>query len=225
MIRNCIITGATNGIGKQAAIDLAKKGFSIILIGRDKLKCNSVAKEIVSITSNENVTYFIADLSIMSDILKLSEKIKNKYSHIDVLVNNAGAYFNNYIETAEGFEKTFALNHLAYYYFTKLLKDIINEGPASRVVNVASSAHFGAKLDLDDIQNKNKNYRGWLAYSNSKLMNILFTYELHRRYNNRSTTFNCLHPGFVYSKFGDNNTGFAKKILTIGKKLLAIDLI
>ena len=119
---------------------------------------------------------------------------------------------------------TFALNHLSYFQLTMLLIDAIEFEIPGRVINVASSAHFGAKLYLNDIQMK-KRYKGWTAYSNSKLMNILFTYEVHKRYKDTGISFNSLHPGFVDTSFGDNNKGLGKNILSIGKKLIAINVI
>ncbi len=212
---NCIITGATDGIGKQTAIDLARKGYSLGLVGRNKEKGHSLLHQIENITGNQSLKYFNADLSIIKNIKKLADDINKKYNSIDILINNAGAYFSSYTKTQEYLEKTFALTHL-------LINTLKSERP-SRVINVASRAHFNAKIDINDFQMEKK-YRGWNAYCNSKLMNILFTYEAHKRFKESNITFNCLHPGFVNSSFGDNNEGLGKNILTIGKKLIAIDV-
>jgi NAD(P)-dependent dehydrogenase (short-subunit alcohol dehydrogenase family) len=224
MSKVCIITGATDGIGKQTAFELAKKGFAIGLVGRNQEKGNDVLKEILDTTHNESVHFFRADLSLMKELPLLAEKIKHQYDSIDVLINNAGAYFSEYIETSEGFESTFALNHLNYFYLTNLLIGMVKDGNPGRIINVASLAHRGAKLDLNDIQMSN-NYSGWTAYSNSKLMNILYTYEIHRRFKDTGITFNCLHPGFVDSNFGENNSGFARKFLNVLKSLFAINVV
>jgi NAD(P)-dependent dehydrogenase (short-subunit alcohol dehydrogenase family) len=224
MDKNCIVTGATDGIGKQTAIDLAKLGYNIGLVGRSQGKGDIVLDEIASSTGNHSLKYFKTDLSIINNLHNLANDIKSKYNSIDILINNAGAYFSQYIKTKEQLEMTFALNHLSYFQLTKLLMDIIEFETPGRVINVASSAHFGAKLDLNDIQMK-KGYKGWTAYCNSKLMNVLFTYEIHKRYNNTGVTFNSLHPGFVNTSFGDNNTGLGKNILSIGKKIIAINVI
>ena len=157
-------------------------------------------------------------------IERLSNQIKEEYDSVDILINNAGAYFSEYIETEEGLEMTFALNHLNYFRLTYLLMDIIKIDLPGRVINVASSAHFSARLDINDLQ-MSKGYKGWTAYCNSKLMNILFTYEIHKRYKETGITFNALHPGFVDTRFGDNNTGLGKNILSIGKKLIAINVV
>ena len=224
MNKNCIITGATDGIGKQTALDLAKLGYNIGLVGRNQEKGDEVLDEIASETGNHSLKYFKADLSIIKNLDNLANDIKREYNSIDILINNAGAYFSQYSETEEQLEMTFALNHLSYFKLTQLLMDIRKIDQPGRVINVASSAHFGAKLDMNNIQMK-KRYKGWTAYCNSKLMNILFTYEIHKRYKDLGITFNCLHPGFVDTSFGDNNTGLGKKILTIGKKLIAINVI
>ena len=224
MKRNCIITGATDGIGKQTAIDLAKLGYNIGIVGRSQRKGKAVLDEIASSTGNHSLKYFKADLSIIKDLTGLANDIKKEYNSIDILINNAGAYFSQYIETEEQLEMTFALNHLNYFQLTMLLLDAIEFERPGRVINVASSAHFGAKLDLNDIQMRKK-YKGWTAYSNSKLMNILFTYEIHKRYKDTGVCFNALHPGFVDTSFGDNNSGFGKNVLSIGKKLIAINVI
>lgn len=220
---NCIITGATDGIGKQTAIELSKLDYNLILVGRSEEKCNSILQEIKSIQKKASIKFFIADLSLMSNINKLANEIKQEYKSIDILINNVGAYFSNYQKTSENLEKTFALNHLSYFALTKSLIDMFNYKTGSKVINVASAAHFRAKLNIDDIQMENK-YKGWTAYCNSKLMNILFTYEAYKRYKEKNITFNCLHPGFVNTNFGDNNKGLGKNILSIGKKFIALNV-
>jgi len=224
MNKNCIITGATDGIGKQTALELAKLGYNIGLVGRDQDKGFTVLEEIATATGNDSLKFFKADLSMIRDLDRLANDIKSEYDSIDILINNAGAYFSEYCVTNEKLEMTFALNHLSYFQLTLLLMDSISSGNKGRVINVASSAHFGAKFDLNDIQMK-KRYKGWTAYCNSKLMNILFTYEAHKRFRETGVSFNCLHPGFVDTRFGDNNKGLGKNILSIGKKLIAINVI
>ena len=224
MNKTCIITGATDGIGKQTAIDLAGLGYSIGLVGRDQDKGELVLNEIANTTNNQSLKFFKTDLSKIKSIKALANEIKSEYDSVDILINNAGAYFSDYLQTEEGLEMTFALNHLNYFRMTLLLMDIIKSDQHGRVINVASSAHFGAKLDIDDIQ-MTKGYKGWTAYCNSKLMNILFTYEIHKRYKHTGVTFNALHPGFVDTCFGDNNSGLGKNILSIGKKLIAINVV
>ncbi len=218
----CIITGATDGIGKTTAVELAEKGFILGLVGRDRGKGKKVVKEISNLTGNNAIHYFNADLSLMSENKRISLEIKNKFPVIDILINNVGAAFFKKTFTEEGFETTFALNHLSYFLFTKLLLKNLNK-QCSRIVNVASDAHFGAKLDFSDIQGV-KSYEGYPNYKKSKLMNILFSYELADRLKNTSTTVNCLHPGFVSSKFGHNNSGLKVILLRIAQKLQAINV-
>ena len=224
MKKNCIITGATDGIGKQTALELARLGYRIGLVGRDEQKGTLVLDEIEKDTDNQSLQFFKTDLSNIKSLETLSNEIKGEYDSIDILINNAGAYFSEYVQTEEGLEMTFALNHLNYFKLTHLLMDIIKIDQPGRVINVASSAHFSARLDINAIQ-MSKGYKGWTAYCNSKLMNILFTYEIHKRYKHTGVTFNALHPGFVDTRFGDNNTGLGKNILSIGKKLIAINVV
>ena len=224
MNKTCIITGGTDGIGKQTAIELALQGFDIGLVGRNGQKGDSVMSEIISKTGNESVRFFKADLLNMDHIKKLADEIQHKYDSVDVLLNNAGAYFSKLKMTDEGFESTFALNHLAYFKITQLLLDIVKEMNPGRVINVASAAHRNAELDFNDIQGIN-DYKGWSAYGRSKLMNIMFTYECQRRLNTTGVTFNCLHPGFVNSSFGNNNSGFVRYSIKIAKLFFAINLI
>ena len=223
MAKNCIITGATDGIGKQSAIELAKLGYNVGIIGRNEEKGNSVINQIAVSSGNDSVEFFRADLSLINNLNDLVSSIRQKYDSVDILINNAGAYFENYIETSENLEMTFSLNHLSYFQLTMILMDMIIAESPGRVINVSSNAHFRAKLDLNNIQMKN-NYKGWTAYCNSKLMNILFTYELHKRFKETGITFNALHPGFVDTNFGNNNKGLGKVILDIGKKLIAINV-
>ena len=224
MAKNCIITGATDGIGKQSAIELAKLGYNVGIIGRNEEKGNSVINQIAVCSGNDSVEFFRADLSLINNLNDLVSSIRQKYDSVDILINNAGAYFENYIETSENLEMTFSLNHLSYFQLTMILMDMIIAESPGRVINVSSNAHFRAKLDLNNIQMKN-NYKGWTAYCNSKLMNILFTYELHKRFKETGITFNALHPGFVDTNFGNNNKGLGKVILDIGKKLIAINTV
>ena len=223
MRKICIITGATDGIGKQTALELAYRGFSLGLVSRNKHKGDSIVTELISKTGNDSIRFHQADLSIMSSIKKLADEIQNSYETIDVLINNAGAYFCKFEITDEGFESTYALNHLAYFNLTKYLLDLVKEGCSGRVVNIASSAHRNIKLDFNDIQGI-KNYNGWPAYGRSKLMNIMFTYECHKRFYQTGITFNCLHPGFVNSNFGNNNSGFSKGFLQLAKSAFAINV-
>ncbi len=199
----CIVTGATSGIGKVTARVLAEKGATVLFIGRNKDKCESTLKSIIKKTSFKNISYFVADLSSQKDIRDLSNSIHQKFDHIDVLVNNAGARFLKNLKSVDGIEMTFALNHLAYFLLTNLLLDLLKKSESARVINVSSSAHK-TKINFEDIQLQ-KNYDGKKAYTQSKLSNILFTAELSKKLKGTNVTVNTLHPGGVASNFSRNN--------------------
>ncbi|SVC65693.1 uncharacterized protein METZ01_LOCUS318547, partial [marine metagenome] len=216
----CVITGATDGIGKRTAEVLAGQGFILGLVGRNQEKGKKVVQELSTQSENDNIHYFNADLSLMSEVTKVAGEIQDKFPVIDVLINNVGAAFFEQTFTSEGFESTFALNHLSYFLLTKLLLDKMNQQSA-RIVNVASDAHIGAGLNFNDLQGVNP-YSGYPNYQRSKLMNILFSNELALKLNDRPIAVNCLHPGFVASKFGHNNSGLKVAFLKIAQKLKAI---
>ena len=219
----CLITGATDGIGKETARCLGKQNTQLILVGRNPEKGEKVRKKLIAKTGNNQIEILTADLSNMKAIRYLAERIYSRYDRLDVLINNAGALFAQREETDEGLEKTFALNHLNYFLLTKLLLDLIKKGKTPRIINVASGAHIGATLDFDNLQGKN-DYSGWAAYKRSKLMNIMFTYKLTELLKDTPITVNTLHPGFVRTRFGDNNTGIVGIGLNLAKKIGAISI-
>jgi NAD(P)-dependent dehydrogenase (short-subunit alcohol dehydrogenase family) len=202
----CMVTGATAGIGVVTARALAQEGAKVIVVGRNKEKSASTVAQIKKQTGNPDVQYMLADLSIQKEVRKLAEDFKSKFTQLDILVNNAGAAFDKHFETADGLEMTFALNHLSYFLLTNLLLDTIKASVPSRIINVSSAAHKGAKINFDDLQGKKK-YGAMRAYGQSKLANILFTYELARKLEGSGVTSNALHPGFVASSFGSNMSG------------------
>jgi NAD(P)-dependent dehydrogenase (short-subunit alcohol dehydrogenase family) len=191
-----VITGANTGMGKVTAIALAKRGAHIVMVCRNKQKAEVARSEIQSVSGNKNVDLLIADLSLQSSIKELVGEIQKKYRQIDVLINNAGLALTDYSETAEGIETTFATNVLSMFLLTNLLKEQLSAAPVARVINVASSTHTGAKIQLDDIAYK-KNYSLFGAYNQSKLCNIMLTYEQARRFASTPITVNCLNPGPV----------------------------
>ena len=202
----CMVTGATSGIGVVTAKALAQEGATVIVVGRNKEKSFSVVDQIKKKTGNPNVQYMLADLSVQKEVRQLAEDFTGKFKRLDILVNNAGAIFNKRIETVDGLEMTFALNHLGYFLLTNLLLGTIKASAPSRIINVSSDAHKGAKINFDDIQGTKK-YGVMRAYGQSKLANILFTYELARKLEGSGVTSNALHPGFVASSFGSNMSG------------------
>jgi NAD(P)-dependent dehydrogenase (short-subunit alcohol dehydrogenase family) len=204
----CLITGATSGIGKAAGISLARQGMSIIMVSRNKEKGESIRAAIVENTRNENIHLAVADLSSQQDIRKLASDIKSKYTKLDILINNAGGIFDKRLLTVDGIELTFALNHLAYFLLANLLLEILKAAPAGRVVNVSSQAHQYGKIDFND-PNFEKGYNAMISYAQSKLANVLFTYELSRRLAGTEITANALHPGVVRTNFGKEISGIA----------------
>ena len=200
----CIVTGGTSGIGKVAAREIAARGATVVLVGRDEQKGVRAVSEIRRRAGNDWVSFQPADLSSQQDIRRLARNIVEGHPRIDVLLNNAGAIFMTRRLSPDGIEMTFALNHLGYFLLTNLLLDRLLAADAGRVINVASRAHEGASIDFNDLQNE-RNYTGWRAYQRSKLANILFTTELARRLAETRVTANALHPGFVATRFGMNN--------------------
>jgi NAD(P)-dependent dehydrogenase (short-subunit alcohol dehydrogenase family) len=215
----CVITGATSGIGLITAERLARQGARLVLVGRDPARGEAALARIKARAPRAEVSVHYADLSRLDGLRTLAAGL-NALSRIDVLINNAGAMFWRRQVTADGLERTFALNHMAYFVLTALLRDKLASASA-RVVNVASDAHRGARLDFGDLQSAH-GYSGMRAYSRSKLCNILFTRELARRLSGTGVTANCLHPGFVNSRFGDNNPGLVGLGTRIAKQLFAI---
>ena len=162
-------------------------------------------------TGNQAISYLIADLSSQKEVRKLASEFKSKYPKLDVLINNAGAIFLRRKTTTDGFEMMFGLNHLNYFLLTDLLLEMLKAQLKARIVNVSSRAHYRGHINFDDLQSANGFFNGMAAYSNSKLANVLFTYELARRLKGTNVTANCLHPGFVASNFALNN-GFLVNI-------------
>lgn len=212
-----LITGATNGIGKVTALELAKLGATIVIVGRNREKTQATADEIRSHGGSHNVDGLIADLSVMSEVRRLADEFKARYDRLHILVNNAGAVFAQRRETDDGLEMTFALNHLSYFLLTTLLLDALKASAPARIINVSSGAHTGVKgMNFDDLQSMSAyGMSGFNAYSQSKLANILFTYELARRLQGTGVTANVLHPGFVATGFGRNSAGLMNRLMGV----------
>jgi len=224
-----VITGATSGIGQVAAESLAGTGARIIQVARDRQRGDVAIQRLHSCAPYARHTIYYADLSRLSEMKRVASEIAAAEPRIDVLINNAGALFGSRQVTEDGLERTFALNHLSYFVVTHGLLDRLKASAPSRVVNTASDAHESAKLDFDDLQSENA-YRGgfgkslryggpgFKVYGRSKLCNILFTRELARRVQGTGVTANCLHPGFVATRFGDRSGGFMSFGLAVGKR-------
>jgi retinol dehydrogenase 14 len=211
-----LITGSTDGIGKQTALDLAEMVASVIVHGRDPERTMNVAAEIKESTGNPSVDFFVADFSSLQEVKTLSDQLHEKYDRLDVLINNAGVYMKQRELSKDGFEMTFAVNHLAHFMLTHLLMDLVKKAAHSRIINVASMAH-AHEMDFDNLQAE-KFFDGYTAYSLSKLCNIIFTYELARRLEGTSITVNCLHPGVIKTKLLRVGWGMGGGSLSSGSK-------
>ncbi len=209
-----LLTGATRGIGQTAAVEIASQGVEVALVGRDAGRVSAVASEARATGGGAPVHEHVADLMLMADVRALADEARASYEHIDVLANNAGAVFASRKETPEGLEQTFALNHLAPFLLTNMLRDRLAGG---RVVTTASDAHKGGRLDLDDLQ-ATRSYSAMRVYGTSKLCNILFTRELAKRAPELRA--NCFHPGVVRTGFGKNENGLLRVLTTIGGPFL-----
>jgi retinol dehydrogenase 14 len=220
--KTVLITGATNGIGKAAAFEFARQGANVVIGGRDRTKTESVASEIRSNSGNKNVEYLLADLSSQASIRQLADDFKAKHSRLDVLINNAGGIFDTRKTTVDGLEYTFAFNHLAYFLLTNLLLNVLKASSPSRIINVSSSAHFLARLDLDDLQSQ-KRYEGLTVYGMTKLTNVMFTYELAKRLQGTGVSVNAVHPGRVNTAFAEGSqTLLIRLSMSLSKWLLGI---
>ncbi len=215
-----VVTGGTSGIGQVAAEALAAQGARIILVARDRGRAETTLRRLDVAGAEAAHSVRLADLSSLADTRRVAAEIAAHEPRIDVLINNAGALFNRRMTSPDGLEMTFAVNHMAYFVLTQGLLPRLTQTPGARVVSTASAAHLRAKLDFDDLQST-KTYAGFAVYGRSKLANILFTRELARRLAGTGVTANCLHPGFVATRFGDRSGGLVQAIMPLAK-LLAV---
>jgi NAD(P)-dependent dehydrogenase (short-subunit alcohol dehydrogenase family) len=221
--KTCVITGATDGIGLEAAAALGALGARLVLVGRNRAKGEAVLTALHRRVPGVEAEMHYADLSRRDEIERLGLELLAVAPRIDVLLNNAGAFFAKRVVVEDGLEQTFALNHMGYFRLTKWLAERVIASAPARIVNVASEAHRNAALDFDDLQTA-RGYNGWKAYQRSKLANILFTRALARRLAGTGVTANCLHPGFVKTSFGDNNRGLWGIGIRLGKLFAAISI-
>jgi NAD(P)-dependent dehydrogenase (short-subunit alcohol dehydrogenase family) len=233
-----LLTGATSGIGQVAAESLAHMGARIVQIARHRDRGEAAIRRLHTAAPSAVHTVHYADLSRLSEIKRVAAAIAAAEPRIDVLINNAGAIFGHRRLTEDGLESTFALNHMSYFVLTQCLRHRLIASAPARIVNTASAAHLSGKLSLDDIDHdlqsekifRHSGFLQWLrfggpgypVYARSKLMNILFTRELARRLASTGVTANCLHPGFVATRFGDHSGGLLTFSIGIAKRLFAI---
>jgi retinol dehydrogenase 14 len=199
--KSVLITGGTGGIGKATAIGLAALGARVGITGRDKARTDAAAAGIRATPGNPAVDAFAADMSAQAEVRRLAAQVLDTYPRLDVLVNNVGGFWAHRHVTADGLEHTFAVNHLAPFLLTNLLLDRLTASAPARIVTVASGAHAKGRIDFDDLQGE-RNYSGQRAYSQSKLANVMFTYELARRLEGTGVTATVLRPGVVRTGFG-----------------------
>lgn len=219
--KTVLVTGATSGIGLEAAVVLARHGARVVLVGRNPSKTEAVCADIRRRAQSGAVEYLICDFKSQAAIRRMAGEYRERYSRLDVLVNNAGAAFGNRKLTEDGIEKTFAVNHLGYFLLTHLLLDLLLASAPARIVNVASVAHYQGTLDFDDLGFE-RGYKVLRAYARSKLCNVLFTRELARRLEGTGVTVNALHPGTVATHIWDGAPAWVRPILALAKRLFMI---
>ena len=214
--KTILITGATNGIGKAAAIKFAESAKSIAFTYRNEELAEDLKNKMQKINPNLLINSFFCDFSIQDSIRECADKNKNDLKAIDLLINNAGVVNTEYSETIDGIENTFAVNHLGYFLFTNLLLDLVKKESESRIINVSSAAHhFVKEIQWDDINYKDDFKMGLKAYGQSKLGNILFTKQLAKRLEKDSVTVNAIHPGGVNTSLGNQNNSLLGRVLKI----------
>ncbi|HJR37014.1 MAG TPA: SDR family oxidoreductase [Nocardioidaceae bacterium] len=209
--KTVLITGGTGGIGRATALGLATLGSRVAITGRDRSRAEEAAREIRAVHGVQ-VDVFVADLSSQAEVRRLADEACSRLPRIDVLVNNVGGYWHTRHVTADGLERTFATNHLAPFLLTHLLLDRLRQSAPARVVTVASHAHSTGRIDFDDLQGA-RSYSGATAYNQSKLANVMFTYELARSLRTTSVTANAVHPGVVSTSFGAEDPGRTQRLL------------
>lgn len=214
----CLVTGANQGIGKETALGLARMGATVVMVARDRPKGEAALAEVKARSGSANVELMIADFASLESIRALAIEFRARHSALNVLVNNAGAYNTHRSTTTDGLETTFGVNHLGYFLLTDLLLDMLKASAPSRIVSVSSTAHVGGKMNFDDLQAE-RTYSGMRAYGQSKLANVLFTYELARRLEGTGVTANVLHPGVVRTGFGKNNGGVVGPLFAVFQRV------
>jgi NAD(P)-dependent dehydrogenase (short-subunit alcohol dehydrogenase family) len=214
--KTVLITGANQGIGKATAVALAQQGARVAIVARGAEKGRSAAADIERASGSKGVGVIVADLSSLKEVRRAAAEFRSRYARLDVLVNNAGVFVPKRHVTIDGFEETFAVNHLSNFLLTRELLDVLKASAPARIVNVSSDAHRRAEMQWDDLEFANHHYSAWRAYAQSKLANVLFTYELARRLEGTRVTANSLHPGVVASGFGRTYRGPMALLFMIG---------
>jgi NAD(P)-dependent dehydrogenase (short-subunit alcohol dehydrogenase family) len=212
--KTVLITGATSGIGRVTAIELTKKGANVVFIARNEEKSKKLISDTKLMMPDAKIDYIIADMVSLKQVREAADKFKSKYARLDVLINNAGGYFNPRSVTADGFETTFGVNYLSHFLLTGLLLDLLKKSAPSRIVNVSSMAYMMGHIDFNDLMSEKK-YHGMKVYAQSKLANLIFSNTLAEKLQGTGVTSNALHPGVVNTNFSKDSTGQTGKFFTL----------
>jgi len=216
-MKTALITGATSGIGKATAFELARAQLHLVLLARDSDRGNQLIQELKEKTGNPKIELLIADLSSQNQIQAAAKEFLQNHSPLNILINNAGVAIKQRTFSVDSIEMTFAVNHIAHFLLTNLLLDALKDGAPSRIINVSSEAHRNGQFDPDNLQGE-KQYSQFRAYSNSKLCNVLFTHELARKLKDTGATVNALHPGFLNTAIFRDTGGLLKAIVRLAAK-------
>jgi NAD(P)-dependent dehydrogenase (short-subunit alcohol dehydrogenase family) len=216
--RICMITGSNSGIGKATAAGLSKMGATVVMVSRDRARGEAAQTEVQQITGVEkqNVDLMLADLASLDSVKQLAAEFSRKYQKLHVLINNAGLILGKRTPTKDGLETTFVVDYLSHFLLTNLLLETIKASAPSRVINVTSDAHTAGHINFEDLQGE-KSYSGMRAYSQSKLAQVLFTYELAKKLEGTGVTVNCVHPGVVATNWGRHSAG----LLSVGVRVIS----
>jgi NAD(P)-dependent dehydrogenase (short-subunit alcohol dehydrogenase family) len=217
--KTIVITGATSGIGLEAAVALARQGARVVMVGRNPVKTTAAVAEVRERSGSQAVEWALCDFSSLASIRKLAGELRGRCKRIEVLINNAGGVSVERTLTGDGIESTFAVNHLGYFLLTNLLLDLVIESAPARIVNVASAAHYRGTLDLED-PGFERGYQLMKAYSRSKLANVLFTRELARRLGGRGVTVNAVHPGTVATNIWSSAPRWTRPLLALARMFM-----
>ena len=207
-----VITGATSGIGKETALALAKKDHAVYMLVRDIAKGEQVKNELIELSRNKNIYVIYCDLADLRTVRDAALLLKSSLMSVNILINNAGGIFNDYEKSQQGYEKTFAVNHLGHFLLVQHLLPLLERGQA-RIINVSSEAHRMGKPRLKDLEWKTSTYSAYAAYAAAKLYNIFFTRSLAVKHGPKGITAFALHPGLVSTNFGEGLTGTNKTIM------------
>jgi NAD(P)-dependent dehydrogenase (short-subunit alcohol dehydrogenase family) len=214
----CLITGATAGIGKETAKQLAAKNIHVVITARSKNKAEDTISDIKRTVTGASLDYLLCDLSSQKSVRQLAEEFQSSYDRLDILINNAGAVYSDLHYSKDGIEMQFAVNHLAHFLLTNLLLGVLKKSAPSRIINVSSDSHYRGKINFDDLYHT-KRYWVMTVYEQSKLANVLFTYELDRMLEDTGVTVNALHPGMVDTTIGNTH---AKGIASLGWSVMRL---